>query len=211
MLSCSISGAMGDGFGQAAFWDGGCSTLMPSANLTPGTTLDKRFSPFSFRRDVCTARTSSNSNTGCLKVVDTFRPDIEFIRNPVMEQLRQGQGIIDMVNVYLTVALSSGYVGLFLYMGIFASAVVPIWNSITRIRPLYPELELIGRALLSAIIAMMTIIATVSSYNSIPYFIWILVGLAIAYRRLCSEAVASVGGQVVQHETQWAGSRIAAR
>ncbi|NJK42306.1 MAG: O-antigen ligase family protein [Aquincola sp.] len=39
-----------------------------------------------------------------------------FISNPVLEEMRQGQGIIDIVNSYVGVALAYGGIGLLLFM-----------------------------------------------------------------------------------------------
>ena len=43
---------------------------------------------------------------------------------PVMQQLRQGAGIIDIVNTYLLVALVTGLVGLSLFAGFFIAVAV---------------------------------------------------------------------------------------
>jgi O-antigen ligase len=43
-----------------------------------------------------------------------------------LEELRQGQGIIDLVNTYATVAMYYGLIGLSLFLGFF---VIGIWNA----------------------------------------------------------------------------------
>lgn len=114
-----------------------------------------------------------------------------FLSNPLMEQLRQGQGIIDPVNSYLVVALFSGLVGLFLFVGVFASSMLPLLNAMRRAGKYSPELELAGRSLLATLVGVVLMIATVASILAIPTIYWALCGLALAYVRLVKEESAA--------------------
>lgn len=44
---------------------------------------------------------------------------VDFLKTPEMEEMRQGQGIIDIVNTYISIALGSGLIGLALFSGFF--------------------------------------------------------------------------------------------
>jgi hypothetical protein len=123
-----------------------------------------------------------------------------FLSNPLMEQLRQGQGIIDLVNSYIVVALFTGLVGLFMFMGVFASTMLPLFSAIGRAGRLSPELEAIGRSLLAALVGVMFMIATVSSVLSVPTIYWSLCALALAYTRLThQEAAAQTAARRTAH------------
>lgn len=106
------------------------------------------------------------------------------LANPLMEQLRQGEGIIDLVNTYIAVALSYGVVGLALFVGSFASAAFGVWRVHRRLGPKDDaESEHLARALLAVLAAITITIITVSPINTIPPVYWSVIGIAVAYTR----------------------------
>ena len=118
-----------------------------------------------------------------------------FLSNPVMEQMRQGDGIIDLVNSYLAITLYSGFVGLIAFCGIFAASLVRLYLA-TRVAGLkWPEVEPMGRALLAALVGALLIIATVSSIFTVSLIYWILAGLAGAYAEMVRTATTHVKSQ----------------
>jgi O-antigen ligase len=99
-----------------------------------------------------------------------------------MESLRQGQGIIDLVNGHMTIALSFGLVGLSLYLGVFG---VVIWRC--AIRPSSPRDEHwrhVGVGIGAAIVTAMVTLFTASNYLSVTYLYWALAGLGCGLMRL---------------------------
>jgi hypothetical protein len=111
--------------------------------------------------------------------------DFRYLDNPLMAQMRQGQGIIDMVNTYAQIALPSGLVGLLLFAGVFASALRSVWRVRQRIGANEPELERLGRTLFAGLLGILLTIATVSSIGAIPTLYWLMVGLCASYVRVC--------------------------
>jgi O-antigen ligase len=110
--------------------------------------------------------------------------DVYYLQNPILEQLRQGQGIIDIVNSYLQVMLSRGLVGLALFIAPFLAAIRAAWRlQRAGIANGEPHVERLGRTLLAVMIGIMVTIATVSSINSIPTLYWIVVGLCVGTTR----------------------------
>ena len=106
------------------------------------------------------------------------------LSNPLMEQLRQGEGIIDLVNTYIAVALTYGVVGLALFVGAFGSAAFGVWRVHRRLGPKDDaESEHLARALLAVLAAIMITIVTVSPINTIPPVYWSFIGIAVAYAR----------------------------
>lgn len=97
-----------------------------------------------------------------------------------MESLRQGQGVIDLVNAYATVALFNGLVGLSLFCGVFLIGIFRTWAALRRCRTKDPDLSLIGASLLACMLGMMFYIAT-AGLSSLLYP---LVGLLASYANL---------------------------
>ena len=97
-----------------------------------------------------------------------------------MESLRQGQGIIDLVNAYASVALFYGIVGLVLFLGLF---LIPIWRAYRvslAVRESDPDLSLLGANLISCVVATMFYLA-VGGHVAVEY---LLAGLAASYGQL---------------------------
>jgi O-antigen ligase len=106
---------------------------------------------------------------------------LQYIQNPVLEELRQGQGIIDIVNTYLGVALAYGIVGLVLFVAPAVYAVGASWHVSRRLARVDPAAEVAGRALCAAMIAALLAIGAASFYFHIPLLYWLLISLCAAY------------------------------
>lgn len=111
----------------------------------------------------------------------------DFLRNPLMEQMRQGQGIIDVVNSYLQVLLAYGLVGMTLFILVLASALLLAWNGHRRVQRISDEAERLGRVLCAAMVGTMLTIFTVSSISVIPHVYWMLTALCVAYAGMMRE------------------------
>jgi O-antigen ligase len=105
-----------------------------------------------------------------------------------MQELRQGQGIIDVVNTYLGVGLGSGLVGLSLFSGFFIAVAVGIFKGMRNLADRNDERYLLGRALSSTLLGILVIIFTVSSISVIPVIYWSVAGLGVAYARMLALA-----------------------
>jgi threonine/homoserine/homoserine lactone efflux protein len=104
-----------------------------------------------------------------------------FISNPVLEEMRQGQGIIDIVNSYVGVALAYGGVGLLLFIAPSLWVVGHALVTRSQLAKIGPETEVAGRAVVVAIIGTLLVIGTSSYILHIPIVHWMLVGLCGAY------------------------------
>jgi O-antigen ligase len=97
-----------------------------------------------------------------------------------MQQLKQGQGIIDIVNTYLGVALASGFVGLALFCGFFLVVLVELVLALRRAGgDTYP----LGQTLFCALLGILVMIFTTSSIGLIAVIYWSVAGLAQGYAR----------------------------
>ncbi|MGE5492235.1 MAG: O-antigen ligase family protein, partial [Actinomycetota bacterium] len=103
-----------------------------------------------------------------------------------MEDLRQGQGIVDIVNTYLGVALTSGLTGLSLFVSFFLAVAAAIFRALRAGSSPDGETALLGRVLLATLAGILTIIFTVSSITVIPIIYWSMAGLGLAYVRLAA-------------------------
>lgn len=104
-----------------------------------------------------------------------------------MEDLRQGQGIIDMVNAYANIALSFGLVSLAVFLSFF---IVIIWRCVKTMRALSgqdADLKLMGASIVASMLGGLAMIATVNLYLSIAPFTWALAGLASGFLVVAGE------------------------
>ena len=104
--------------------------------------------------------------------------------NSALEELRQGQGIIDLVNSYIGVALSTGFIGLTLFVGIFFTAAISVLRARRYVMIVDPDGEALGRSLLATLAGIMITIATASNVNAISLVYWTVAGLCVAYVRV---------------------------
>ncbi len=99
-----------------------------------------------------------------------------FVREPEMQTMIQGQGIVDVVNTYLQISLHYGLIGLLLFVMFFGLLGIKLgllfWTSKSDIVSYEGVLALLA--------AMLFTIATTSSVSIIPYIYWPFSGLCAA-------------------------------
>jgi hypothetical protein len=115
--------------------------------------------------------------------------DRQYLLNPSMEQMRQGQGIIDVVNSYLQYALEFGLVGVLLFVAAAFGPTIYVfrgWRAY-RAHELGEEGSRLGRVLLALSLGVAITIATASGLYSIPTFYWLIAGMGVAYGRAAAQ------------------------
>lgn len=124
----------------------------------------------------------------------------DYLNTPEMRAMIQGQGIIDVVNTYLGIALEYGLLGLGLFVAFFLSLLWGIYGALRRFRTLQVETfmlgvkryvnnpsvredesYILGVTLLAVLIAILITIYTVSSIIVIPAVYWVVAGMVAAY------------------------------
>jgi O-antigen ligase len=100
-----------------------------------------------------------------------------------LESMRQGQGIIDIVNTYLALLLFQGISGFSLFLAIFSISIRGVYVA-TKSMKKNKKVWLLGNMLTAMVIATLVMIGTVSSVNFIPIYYWSLIGFASAYIRM---------------------------
>jgi hypothetical protein len=106
---------------------------------------------------------------------------LQYIDNPVLEVMRQGQGIIDIVNSYLGVALAYGAVGLVLFAAPSAYALVATWLVSRRLARTDPDAEAAGRSLAVTMVGILLAIGAASFYFHIPLVHWWVFSMCVTY------------------------------
>jgi hypothetical protein len=103
---------------------------------------------------------------------------------PEMEDLRQGEGIIDMVNSYLGVALNYGLIGLFCFLSFILLAMTTVYARTRVLVHSDPDLALFGTSLIACIVGTLVMIESSSFILGCEKMFYVLAGLATAYARL---------------------------
>ena len=109
---------------------------------------------------------------------------VDYLKTPDMEEMRQGQGIIDIVNTYIGITLERGIVGLLLFVAFFVLTLWGIYKAMRLIPDKDSEERLLGRVLVSTLLAIMLIIFTVSSITVIPVMYWSVAAIGVAYTQM---------------------------
>lgn len=106
-----------------------------------------------------------------------------------MEDLRQGEGIIDLVNTYATIALSYGLVGLGIFIAFFGMILVKCIKSLRMISSIDNDFALTGTTLVATLVGALVMFFTVAMYLSIGPLSWALAGMGVTYIRLVQSAL----------------------
>ncbi len=108
----------------------------------------------------------------------------DYLNNPKLQALRQGQGIIDIVNTYLQIGLNSGFIGLMLFLGFFAFTLLALRGAMKSAQTYNPALALYCRAYFATLVGLLVTIFTTSSVLHLPVMYWTMAGIAIALVRI---------------------------
>jgi len=101
-----------------------------------------------------------------------------------MQDLRQGQGIIDLVNSYVEVLLSNGFVGLSLFLSFILIAALKAWSLTKEAGKIDPDLGMLGASIVSCILGTLLMMENGSFGTASERLFYVLAGLAAAYAQL---------------------------
>jgi O-antigen ligase len=103
---------------------------------------------------------------------------------PAMSDLRQGEGIIDLVNTYLSVGLNYGLTGLTVFAGFILLGATMAYVRSRKLARSDPDLALLGASLVAGIGGTLLMIADTSFILGNARMFYVLAGFAAAYARL---------------------------
>ena len=110
-----------------------------------------------------------------------------YLESPEMLKMKQGGGIIDIVNTYLRVTLESGYVGVALFIGIFVAVIWGVRKNMKLIKDKKNQLHILGRCLVAVLFGIMITVATTSSIATVPIIYWSVLGIGVAYTQIVKQ------------------------
>ena len=101
-----------------------------------------------------------------------------------LESLRQGEGIIDLVNTYAQIAMSKGLVGLLIYLAPYFIGLWAAYLLSRRSARLDPDLSLLGAVMAASIFGFLLAMG-MGGFGPAPgNFAIVIIGLSVAYSRL---------------------------
>lgn len=100
-----------------------------------------------------------------------------------LADLRQGQGIIDLVNSYLQVALFYGFVGLALFVGFMLVPLKGAYSVARSYAQSDPDLAILGAVLVACMLGTLLMLADCSFIFTYGKLFFVLAGLGVAYTR----------------------------
>ncbi len=110
-----------------------------------------------------------------------------YMNTPAMQSLVQGQGIIDIVNAYLRIALDSGLIGLSLYLGAVGFSVLAALRSIGPARRISEELSSYCQGYFAALLGLSVVLATTANtIAQVQEVTWVLCGMCVGIARSVS-------------------------
>jgi O-antigen ligase len=99
-----------------------------------------------------------------------------------MEEMRQGQGIIDIVNSYIGIALAYGLAGLIPFVGLFLISIWRMWKLRQKLPKAHEGWHL-ANTMIVIIVTIMVLIFSCSSIATIPFIYFALIGLVVSIER----------------------------
>ena len=97
-----------------------------------------------------------------------------------MQDLRQGQGIIDIVNTYLDVTLFYGFAGITLFLGFILAGLRKAWGARTEWRQRDPDAALIASSIVACIVGTLFMLLDCSFILGYVPMFFTLAGLSTA-------------------------------
>jgi O-antigen ligase len=147
--------------------------------LTPAGDFLFNLLPFIGSVDATTYRERLFTNAMIVIKRNPWFGSPDYLSTPEMQEMIQGEGIIDIVNTYLSITLSYGLVGLGLFLSFFGSILIGL-RRVSR----QSGFNTSARALMATLVGILVTIATVSSIDFIPYVYWSIAGLSVALIRI---------------------------
>jgi O-antigen ligase len=120
-----------------------------------------------------------------------------------MQDLRQGQGLIDVVDAYVQVTLFYGFVGLALFLFFILSGLMKAYRAAKRAARTDPDSSLLGASIAASIFGMLLLLADGSLGTGPQRIFYVTIGLATAYAHLIrSQKPAESAAQSSASETK---------
>jgi O-antigen ligase len=155
--------------------------LLPTLTIIPGGEKYLNLIPFVGETEKTTITYRQDLYKNSMIVIDRnpLFGSTNYILEPEMQALKIN-GIIDIVNTYIQIALETGYVGLCFFIFSFIFTIKMALKQIKRLKDKNSEYNLLLRSTVSILIGIMATIATVSSIGAVSLLYWTMLGLCVA-------------------------------
>jgi O-antigen ligase len=110
-------------------------------------------------------------------------------QTPEMESMRQGQGIIDLVNTYIKITLETGLIGVALFVTIFSTLIFGTYKTIKILPSDEVDMIRLGRVLIAILVGIIVTIGTVSTIDHVPIFYWAFIAITASYIHLAKQII----------------------
>jgi O-antigen ligase len=120
-----------------------------------------------------------------------------------MEDLRQGEGIIDVVNTYAGIALNKGFIGLGIFACFILVALVKAYRRAKALAKSDPDLAVLGVSIVACVLGTLLMLENCSFILAYEKMFYVLAGLAAAYDHLSKVTVSDAKTDVRSHHA-WA-------
>lgn len=124
-----------------------------------------------------------------------------------LEDLRQGEGIIDLVNVYIQVLLNDGCIGLALFFGYSLLCIVKANQIRRRLSETDPDLARLGAALIASLVGLYVTMAGGSLGNSERMY-YVIGALVAAYVAMANQLAPTPFDQQPRREPFAKGAKL---
>jgi hypothetical protein len=101
-----------------------------------------------------------------------------------LQDLRQGEGIIDVISTFSNVLLGSGFVGLGLFLGFILFGAIKAWALSRRTAKMDPDLSMVGAILVACILGTLLMMVDGSFGSGLERMFYILAAFAGGYAYL---------------------------
>jgi O-antigen ligase len=118
-----------------------------------------------------------------------------------MQDLRQGEGIVDLVNTYAEILLNNGFLGLALFLAFILTVLFKAWAANRRVILIDQDLCLMGAALVASTTAMLLLFWNGSFGTGPARMFYVFAGFATGYSTLVRSSCGGVSPRPVQAES----------
>ena len=101
-----------------------------------------------------------------------------------LTDMRQGEGIIDMVNTYVEVSVFHGFIGLSMFVGFILIALVRVNRMVKQSMRSDSDLSMMGLGLIGSIVGTLFMLGACSFIFGYEKLFYVISGLAAAYINL---------------------------
>jgi O-antigen ligase len=174
--------------------------IIPTLNLIPGGGKVINLIPFVGKIDKDNVEYREKLIDRSVLIVKKYPlfgvPDAR--NEPEMEDMVQGEGMVDIVNSYLGIVLGMGLVGLSLFVWFFLITLLMLRKSLKKIADINSEYYQCGRSLFAALVAVLVTIFTVSDVGIIPTVYWSLAGLIFSFIRVSNQGKTATDSSFIE-------------